>query len=252
MQAINQNQIGLLARLNAVRAELEAKGRIDRFYDDLAASFQRYGSLTERQEVALTKSLDRYDQFKTQRQARVVTAQVPEGRVTVTGKVVSTKWVENDFGGALKMLVESDHGWRVYGTMPARLGDLLRDVNTPAGVKVAFTATIQRKEADFGFFSRPTGGAVLKDEQPQPEAAPAPVAERPIHFAPIAKDISPEDLLPKQTPIRLTLEQALEVCTRPGRIPPAPAPMTHAQVEAAVKAPGLGLAAMVAAAGYIA
>jgi hypothetical protein len=179
----------LRERLDAAREILSARGRIDRFYDDLAASWFKYGSLTERQEAALVKSLDRFEQFEArrtqERAARVITSPIPTGRVTIVGRVVSTKWVENDFGGALKMLVESEQGWRVYGTVPARLGEVLaRTEGTLVGSKVSFTAAVTPKEADFGFYSRPTGAAVLSDEQPQPAAAPVTHRQEPQLDAP--------------------------------------------------------------------
>ena len=161
------------------------------------------------------------------RAARPIASPIPTGRVTIVGKVISTKWVENNYGGSLKMLVESEQGWRVFGTVPSRLGEVLaRTEGTLVGSKVAFTAEVTPKEADFGFFSRPTGGAVLTEEHPQAEApvtlpsdgwashkkVPAPVVqeqrvaaaqaalEREVHFAPVQADIRPEDLLPKSAP----------------------------------------------------
>jgi hypothetical protein len=206
MQAI------LITELNRVIAELATAGRVDNFYSSLSESFRKYGSLTERQEAALKRSLtnyhDRNERIVAGRKERVISSPIPTGRVTITGKVISTKWVENDFGGCTKMLVESDQGWRVYGTMPSRLSQR-NDVRS--GTKVAFTATVTPKEADFGFFSRPTGGAVLTEEHPleqitgpvepcplaKDETIATPVIQRPVHFAPIAKDVSPEQLLPQ-------------------------------------------------------
>ena len=158
----------LVNELYRVIAELGQHGRFDNFYSSLAQSYRRYGSFTERQEAALKRSLIQYhernESIVARRATRTVTSPIPTGRVTIVGRVITTKWVENDFGGSLKMLVQSEQGWRVFGTVPSRLADLLRDVKTPAGAKVAFTANVQPKEADFGFFSRPTGGAVLTEE----------------------------------------------------------------------------------------
>jgi hypothetical protein len=212
MQAI------LINELNRVIDELSAHGRVDNFYSSLSQAYRKYGSWTERQEAALKRSLtqyhDRNERVVASRKARVVSSPIPTGRVTIIGRVVSTKWVENDFGGSLKMLVESEQGWRVYGTVPARLGEILaRTEGTLVGSKVAFTATIQPKEQDFGFFSRPTGGVVLTDEHPLEQITgpvePCPIAKdpvpaRPVHFAPIAKDLSPADLLPAPAPVAPT------------------------------------------------
>jgi hypothetical protein len=249
MQATTNNQAELIVTLNNVRRELEARGRVDNFYDSLAASYLRYGSLTERQEAALRRSLESYQQRAQQRAARPAPTQaMPEGRVTVTGTVRTLKWVENDFGGSLKMLLESDFGWRVWGTVPSSLayaegGDL------EVGDRVQFDAAVTRKEADFGFYSRPTKACIVARKpqevepvvqqfaQQQQEAQDVP-AERPVSFAPIAKDIMPEDLVKgAPAPVRLTLEQAVAVTSR--REPAPVAPVSP-----------LGLAAMVAAAGY--
>jgi hypothetical protein len=217
---------GLRQELYRVNQELVDVGRTDGFYSSLGISLNKYGSLTERQVAALKRSLtqyhDRNEQIVARRQPRVQTAPIPTGRVTITGGVVSTKWVENDYGGSLKMLVESDQGWRVFGTVPSRLADA--GYNNPdgslVGLKIAFTALVTPKEADCGFFSRPTGGAVLKDEPaPQPEALePAPPVTLPtggwashkkVYFAPIAKDLCPQDIwlkhnvpLVKESPAR--------------------------------------------------
>ena len=41
-----------------------------------------------------------------------------EGRVTIRATLINTKWVENNFGGAIKMLVEHADGWKLYGSCP--------------------------------------------------------------------------------------------------------------------------------------
>src|SRR5215472_1256931 len=149
----------LINELNRVIAEIANHGRVDNFYSSLAQAYRKYGSLTERQEATLKRSLtqyhDRNERVVAGRKARVVSSPIPTGRVTIIGEVVSTKYVETQFGGQLKMLVVAEQGWKVWGTVPSQLkchGANLK------GLKVAFTAEVQPKEADFGFFSRPTGG----------------------------------------------------------------------------------------------
>lgn len=82
---------------------------------------------------------------------------VPTGRLVIEGKILSTKWVENDFGGSLKMLVESAEGWKVWGTVPSALSEFEN------GTMVRFTATVEPSKDDpvFGFFKRPTKAEVL-------------------------------------------------------------------------------------------
>jgi len=92
----------------------------------------------------------------------------PEGRVEVEGEIVSTKYVESDFGGAFKMLVEGP-GWKVWGTVPRGLGDELGREELdgdPVGLRgrrVAFTATFERSADDeaFGFYKRPTKARLI-------------------------------------------------------------------------------------------
>jgi hypothetical protein len=166
MQAAQQT---LREELNRVIAELAGRGRTDNFYSSLAQSFEHYGSLTERQEAALRRSLTQY--ALAERAAVVVTAPVQEGRGVITGTVLSVKWQENNFGGSYKMLVQSDSGWRVYGTVPSGLGTDIK------GLRVTFTATVEAKEANFGFFSRPTKASVIEAAPVAPAAPSATLAQ---------------------------------------------------------------------------
>lgn len=99
-------------------------------------------------------------------------APAPVGRTEVEGVVISVKWVENEFGGSLKMLVEAEPGFRVWATVPK---DLLmipvvkengrweewREVNV--GERVAFVVTLEQSKDDssFAFGKRPSKARVL-------------------------------------------------------------------------------------------
>lgn len=99
-------------------------------------------------------------------------APAPVGRTEVEGVVVSVKWIENEFGGSLKMLVEAEPGFRVWATVPK---DLLmipvvkengrweewREVNV--GERIAFIATLEQSkdDASFAFGKRPSKARVL-------------------------------------------------------------------------------------------
>jgi hypothetical protein len=194
-------QMSLNQELIRVNEEIARRGRFDNFYASLAQSFARYGSLTERQTAALKRSLtqyhDRNEQFAARRaaEAPVVTAPMPTGRVTVTGTVVSFKYVESQFGSQLKMLVLADQGWKVWGTCPSAL----RATNILKGARVTFSAEVQPKEEAFGFFSRPTQASFI-DEAPAAQAAPAP--------APVAAPVAqPEALEPGDDFQRLIAQQ---------------------------------------------
>lgn len=168
-ETLNETET-LFRALNAAIDELAAKGRVDNFYDSLKAAWARYGSLTERQEAALRRSLANFAARKAERRAEAatVTEPMPSGRVVVTGEVLSVQWRASQYGGAYKMLLKSDAGWKVWGTVPA---SLTTGSGCPIkGARITFTAKVEPKEATFGFFSRPTNARVLA-------LAPAPAAQ---------------------------------------------------------------------------
>lgn len=136
------------------------------FIANVAHKLVNYGELSERQIEACKKShhIDIENAAKKAAREEEIKnkpeMEVPEGKIRITGKIISTKWVEDDFGGSLKMLVEDERGFRVWGTMPSKLQDEdISDDDT-----IAFTATVTRSDDDptFGFFKRPTQSEVIK------------------------------------------------------------------------------------------
>lgn len=132
----------------------------DAFISDLGFKLNRYGFLTEKQVAAVLVSRERSVAYAAKRQAEqdalATVAPLTEGRREITGEVVSTKFVDDDFGGNLKMLVREADGNKVWGTVPRSLdGDI-------KGATVTFTATVERSRDDehFGFFKRPTKAQV--------------------------------------------------------------------------------------------
>jgi hypothetical protein len=83
----------------------------------------------------------------------------PAGRVEISGIVLTTKWQESAYGSTLKMLVQDDRGFKVWGSVPSNLYDV-------KGRSVSFSATIQPSEDDdkFGFFKRPTKAKFNEEE----------------------------------------------------------------------------------------
>lgn len=84
-------------------------------------------------------------------------------RLVVTGEVVKLRWVDNAYGGSEKMIVRDDRGFRVWGSVPAKLnedadGMLSVETMLEEGMRVTFTAAVVPSEDDasFGFFKRPT------------------------------------------------------------------------------------------------
>ena len=106
-----------------------------------------------------------------EREARKATAQpVPTGKTTVTGTVVSWKTTANKFSynGAdiLKIVVEDERGFRVFGTCPAKIVEAVNgNMDVLKGATVTFTATLEPSRDDelFGFFKRATKAGLLED-----------------------------------------------------------------------------------------
>jgi hypothetical protein len=99
-----------------------------------------------------------------------------EGRVTIRGTVISTKAVESQFGTTIKMLVEHQDGWKVWGTIPAGISFINETIEYSDGSKsgwaqrglergdvVQFDAKVEKSDRgrSFGFFSRATKPALL-------------------------------------------------------------------------------------------
>lgn len=148
----------------------------DEFLNDLRRKLVSYGYLTERQVAAVLRSKEREAEYQRRRQAEAEelaqAEPLAEGRRSIVGVVLSTKWQESDFGSTLKMLVRQDDGNKVWGSVPESLQELTRpswdqetgDVIEPElenlkGARVEFTATVERSrdDAHFGFFKRPSG-----------------------------------------------------------------------------------------------
>ena len=139
---------------------------------DLRSKVRQYGSLSEKQEAfaldlhkQAIETIDASVNEVAIREAAIAAGvRAPEGRQTVKGTIKSIKWVDSDFGGAYKTLVELDNGTRVYGTLPSN--QISESYETSQGWiafaaekddKVDITATFEVSQKDilFGFFKRP-------------------------------------------------------------------------------------------------
>jgi hypothetical protein len=135
---------------------------------DMAYKMERYADLSERQVAYVASMLDRYTRYCDTVAARKAAddaakadgsmTPAPTGRVVVTGTVVKTAWKDNGFGGAWKMTVKADGGYRVYGTVPAALDGV------EAGARVEFTATLEQAADDqyMAWAKRPSKARVLE------------------------------------------------------------------------------------------
>jgi hypothetical protein len=129
-----------------------------------------YQPVAEKQEADRAKA-------RAERDAQRADLPAFEGRVTIIGTVLSTKCVDSQFGTTIKMLVEHETGWKVWGTIPAALGCVNQTTVDQDGNKlgwtqvalsrgdiVQFDARVQKSDRDpkFGFFSRATKASLVK------------------------------------------------------------------------------------------
>jgi hypothetical protein len=139
---------------------------------DLRSKVRQYGSLSEKQEAfaldlhkQAVEKLDASANEVAIREAAIAAGlRAPEGKHTVKGVIKSVKWVDSDFGGAFKTLVELENGTRVYGTLPSDQHENSAHINgawvtnkAEVGDKVEITATfeVSQKDTLFGFYKRP-------------------------------------------------------------------------------------------------
>lgn len=94
--------------------------------------------------------------------ATIAANPAPNGRVVVTGEVVSARFQDNDFGGSYKMLVKDDQGFKVWSTIPNALMETTT-TDEAVGRRVTFVATltVSNDDTSFAFASRPAKGVWL-------------------------------------------------------------------------------------------
>jgi len=147
----------------SLRAALDCDHRI---VADIRARFERYGSISPKQAALVRKLASEDGARKADFAARAAKlaaggVTVPVGAATIEGTVVVVKWKDGAFPG-YKWLVESDAGWRVWGTVPAALRDDADEPRITKGDRVRFRATVKRSDdAAFGFASRPSQAVAL-------------------------------------------------------------------------------------------
>ena len=153
---LNERKASFMAEFPEVQTLLDRRND-NYILSDLADKFEQNAELSTRQ-LELAKKLyvqvDEYNARKALRDAQDAEliangVQVPTGRVTVTGTVLSTKWEDTEWGLSAKMLVQDDAGWRVWTSIPG-FRDLLNNT------RVKFSVDITPKDQLFGFGKRPT------------------------------------------------------------------------------------------------
>jgi hypothetical protein len=144
--------------LTSIGHSLVDRGELtDRQYDSV--------SLALRRQVEKLAEWARRDAQRAEDDAQAQDA--PSGRVHVTGEILSTKYVENAYGGSLKMLVRTSDGYKVWTTVPRDL----YGINTPGkpdidelkGSTVELTVTLTPSDDDpkFAFGKRPSNAVLV-------------------------------------------------------------------------------------------
>ena len=75
--------------------------------------------------------------------------EVPNGKDTFSGKVLGMKFVDNEWGGTVKMVFQDDRGFKLYGNYGLRM-----DKATDEDGRLTFTAIAKQSDKDkyFGFY----------------------------------------------------------------------------------------------------
>jgi hypothetical protein len=163
-------ELGLIRAWEIFELEWTEKNRNRSIIQSMIHKLVRYGDLSEKQWQFLETLIDKHDNWEenqerieAERKAQHEAAEpipVTDKRMKIEGVILSLKEVETEFGYTTKMLVMADAGWKVYGTLPRSLEDVMK---VERGMKVVFDARVEISKDDpkFGFYSRPTKGKLL-------------------------------------------------------------------------------------------
>jgi len=132
------------------------------FLYDIKVKLNRFGSLSEKQGAAVIVAAIKNFWYRQRiEQSRLEEASAPDvvvgNGIQITGEVLSVKWRDTQFGMVLKMTVQDDRGFKVWGSVPKSLGEL------PVGAHVTFVANVVQADDNpkFGFFKRPRQARAL-------------------------------------------------------------------------------------------
>lgn len=160
--------------------------RMSEFQASLLRRIRNKGSLTPMQVAVAVCAIEeaddadarwreRKDREAADAERRATMPPVPTGAVEITGRIVSARFQESIYGEMIKCLVETDEGWRVWGTMPKAIDEAMANDEGVAiqfdqladyNLRVRFTATVEQSDDDptFGFFKRPRKAEVISAE----------------------------------------------------------------------------------------
>lgn len=134
---------------------------------DIVGKLVKYGSISDKArnylKTMLAKIATRPEREAAQLAQKEAAAPCPTGRVQITGLVLTVKvpeWANSAFPPSVKILVQDDRGFKVWGSCFA---------NVQRGQRVKFIATVTPSQDDpkFGFYKRPAKGEIIPDN---PEA----------------------------------------------------------------------------------
>lgn len=142
-------------------SEIGLEGWALNTFGDIRRKLWSYGNISERQVALLARLLSEIPERAAAKAAQEAEVQVPapSGRVVFTGAVVSRKWHDNDFGGALKLTVKvtTDAGvWLVWVTCPSAINPELGDT-----VSMKATLTQSNDKPHFAFGKRPSKATIV-------------------------------------------------------------------------------------------
>ena len=143
---------------------------------DIKCRTLQTGKLSEKQ-IALVKKIAKEERERVAKQEaeKELDRPVREGKaLEVKGTILSVKYQDSDYGSTLKMLVRTDYGAKLWGTVPATIEDAANELYVAEcragktddgmnrwmrGHKVGFVANVTAsKDECFGFFARPRKG----------------------------------------------------------------------------------------------
>lgn len=149
----------------AVNPGLESLLKLDHhIIADIAERFNRYGKISEKQ-IHLVCKIGA--ELWCPARPELPTAAVVTGKkVEITGEILTAKFQDSNYGGAYKMLVRDDRGFKVWGTVPSAIVEGV-EATQPIGVlkgeRITFLATVEASKDDetFGFTKRPRKATLL-------------------------------------------------------------------------------------------
>lgn len=141
------------------------------FYDgkfytlvEMVRNLVKYGKWSDKQVAFARRLVEELTSINEtvikQQMEREAMTPAPEGRLQVTGEVLSTKYTESYYGTQFKMLVKDDRNFKVWSTIPS---SICEDIEK--GSRITFTATLEQSDDDesFAFAKRPTKASFVQE-----------------------------------------------------------------------------------------